>query len=118
MRLTVGPLPPSVYWRRRVLVVGVLGLIAVGIVYAVSRGPSTPTGPNLSSTTLPTGGPTSTVTPTPTAFTLPVSTLTGAPVTTSGAPVLGPNCADSEILLTASPALTEIQRGASLELTL
>ena len=34
MRLTVGPLPPAVYWRRRALVLGVALLVVFLIVQA------------------------------------------------------------------------------------
>jgi len=119
MRLTVGDLPPAVYWRRRALVVGVLVVIVVGIVYAVTADPAPPTRPNLASTSSPTstGTATGTATPTPTAFTLPVATSAGQPVST-GTGALGPNCADNEILLTATSSVPEIQVGGPSEFTL
>jgi hypothetical protein len=40
MNLTVGPLPPAVYWRRRAIVLGGLLLVVLLVVYACS-GPST-----------------------------------------------------------------------------
>ncbi|MGC9668172.1 hypothetical protein ACNTMW_16655 [Planosporangium sp. 12N6] len=36
MKLTVGPLPPAVYWRRRVAVAGALLLLVTGLFYACS----------------------------------------------------------------------------------
>jgi hypothetical protein len=38
MRLTVGPLPPAVYWRRRLAVLGILLLLVILVVYACSDG--------------------------------------------------------------------------------
>ena len=34
MNLTVGPLPPAVYWRRRALVAGVLVLLILVVAYS------------------------------------------------------------------------------------
>ena len=34
MNLTVGPLPPAVYWRRRAVVVGVLLVLVLLVTYA------------------------------------------------------------------------------------
>lgn len=95
MRLTVGPLPAAVYWRRRLLVLGALVLVILGIVYACTGGAGagnqadpgaestatpTPSG-SADATTSPTPTrsptPSPTASPTPTAFTLPVSQATG-----------------------------------------
>jgi hypothetical protein len=38
MRLTVGPLPPAVYWRRRLAILGALLLVVVVFLYACSGG--------------------------------------------------------------------------------
>lgn len=105
MRLTVGPLPAAVYWRRRLLVLGGLLLIVLGIVYACTGGPgagnqadpgpsgtSTPTPPasaDASQTASPTATPTPSASPTPSTFTLPVSAATGP-------------CTEAEIELTVS----------------
>lgn len=40
MRLTVGPLPPAVYWRRRALVLGVLGALVALFVAKCGSDPS------------------------------------------------------------------------------
>jgi hypothetical protein len=119
MRLTVGPLSPSVYWRRRALVLGVLVLIVLGIVYAVGGGPSAGTGPHLSSTASgsPTAAPTGTDSPTPTAFTLPVSSVTGRSPTGTGS-VMGSNCMDSEIQLTAASSPATVRVGEAVIFTL
>lgn len=120
MRLTVGPLPAAVYWRRRLLVLGVLVLAVLVIVYSCTGGPGAgnqagpgPSGtasatttpadsststPSASATSTPT--PTPTGTPTPTAFTLPV---------TNPDPT-GP-CIDEEIELTATASRTTLTLG-------
>lgn len=38
MRLTVGPLPPAVYWRRRALVIGIPVLLVMGLVFLFDGG--------------------------------------------------------------------------------
>jgi hypothetical protein len=122
MRLTVGPLPAAVYWRRRLLVLGALLLIILGVVYAFSGGPGagnragpgpngsmtqslTPTPTDPASAT-PTATPSPTPSPTPTAFTLPVADPTGP-------------CGDAEIDLTvaASPSNPTVGVGADFSLT-
>ncbi|MDG4794325.1 hypothetical protein [Micromonospora sp. WMMD1082] len=40
MRLTVGPLPPAVYWRRRAVVLGAVLLFLVVLLYSCSNGPN------------------------------------------------------------------------------
>jgi hypothetical protein len=119
MRLTVGPLPAAVYWRRRLLVLGVLLLIVVGIIYACTRGsygeeqltpdPASQTSTATSPTTPPTASPSPTSSPTPsptpTAFTLPVAAPTGP-------------CTDNEIELTAGASQTTLYVGQSATFTL
>jgi hypothetical protein len=117
MRLTVGPLPAAVYWRRRLLVLGALVLVVVAIVYACTSGPSgagsdpltqptsspSPSSPRVSPT--PTPSPTPSPTPTPTAFTLPVAAATGP-------------CTDDEIELTASANPSTLTVGQTATFTL
>src|SRR3712207_1808921 len=38
MRMTVGPLPPAVYWRRRALVLGAVLAVLLVLVYSCSSG--------------------------------------------------------------------------------
>jgi hypothetical protein len=100
MRLTVGPLPAAVYWRRRALVLGVLGLFIVGIVYMFTGGPSAGTGAPPGSTGTPAASPTGEVSATPGPSTSPT------PITSQFTPpagLTGP-CTDSEIELTARPS--------------
>lgn len=118
MRLTVGPLSASVYWRRRALVFVGLAMVVLVVSYACG-GPdvskagagSTPTSsaptatspspkPSVLTPVLP-----SPTTPQPTAFSLP---LTGA---------TGP-CTDSELELVASAASGVVQGGQPVEVTI
>lgn len=113
MRLTVGPLPAAVYWRRRLLVLSVLVLIILAIVYACTGGSEAgdqaepaPSDPETGSpTATATTTPSRTVTPTPTAFTLPVAAATGP-------------CTNSELELTAvaNPSNPTVGVGADFTL--
>jgi len=138
MRLTVGPLPPAVYWRRRALVLGVLVLIGFLVAYYVTGsknvGPAGPLGnqslatatathPSTQTTTTPpTVSPTQTSTGTPTATSTPTETATGggtSPETSTAAvpPVSGP-CTDAEIQLTATASPTDVVVGQGAKFTL
>jgi hypothetical protein len=139
MRLTVGPLPAAVYWRRRLLVLGVLVLIVVGIIYACTGGPDAnqqaspdPAGqtetPDPTPTTEPSPTQSPTSSPTPTAFTLPVANPTDQPSgDQSGSGQNGPgqpgagqsgHCTDDEIELTASAARATLVVGEGTTFTL
>jgi hypothetical protein len=118
MNLTVGPLPPAVYWRRRAVVAGVLLVLVLLVTYAcggssgpgaagrprANTGPATDTADPSSTELRPqTGAPPSVD---PSAQNLMPS---GAPAPGFGAPLgsgsTGPQpdfCADSEIQLTPS----------------
>src|SRR5512138_869732 len=115
MRLTVGPLPAAVYWRRRAVVLVGLAMIVLVISYACG-GPSSGAGP----TTQPSGSASPTPTPTttllrpevprpsaapPSAFTLPVPALTGP-------------CTDAEMEVTATAGAPEVPRGQPLAVTI
>lgn len=138
MKLTVGPLPPAVYWRRRAIVLGGLLLIILLIVYACgpnpsnaggSQGPhaspnassSAPIAPAPSTSSLP-SGPSVSVSATPT--TKP--TASTAPPTAGPSPkpsTLGADCVDSEVLVTTSivptsPGAGKLQYGGTFILKL
>lgn len=117
MRLTVGPLPAAVYWRRRGVVLFGLVLVTLIIAYACSgatsssgAGPATspsiqvPTSPSTSATVL---HPTTGEPPTPTA----------TPYILPHPPPSGP-CADDEIALTATASPATVARGTPVLLTL
>ena len=117
MRLTVGPLPAAVYWRRRAVVL--VGLaIAVLIVSYACGGPSSSGAQNTAATNsadptttssepphpfVPTSSPTPS--PTPTAFSLVTSAASGP-------------CTDDEIELTATADTATVEAGKAVKVTL
>jgi hypothetical protein len=119
MRLTVGPLPAAVYWRRRAVVLVGLALVGLIVSYACggldssTAGTGAPasgapivtgTTPQPKTTLLRPTTPTGAETPAPTAFTLSV----GADVT----------CSDAEMSVTASAAAAEARLGGPIEVTI
>ena len=118
MKLTVGPLSPAVYWRRRAVVLGGLLLAVIMLTYSCSGSgaSSSPRGASATSSgtpaavsdesssapLTPTSGqpPAPTDTATPTAGT---AAATGTPGAQAAPGPTGP-CADTEILLTPVPA--------------
>lgn len=118
MRLTVGPLPAAVYWRRRAVVL--VGFIIVALIIFYSCGdalssnagaqPSvTPSASSAPSTTTDQPRPTTrtpTPTPTPTAFTLPTATAASGP------------CTDAEISVTVKASAPQVTRGSTVDLTI
>ncbi|MEV6932614.1 hypothetical protein AB0M46_50115 [Dactylosporangium sp. NPDC051485] len=115
-RLTVGPLPSSVYWRRRAIVLAVVVVAAVLVWLAVRGGsPSSPTSASSQSATMTSSTPATTraapteATPTPGEFTSPSFTpdQTGPSATPrSPAPANVAPCTDDQITVTvaASPS--------------
>ncbi|MCW3841656.1 hypothetical protein ONA70_16265 [Micromonospora yasonensis] len=61
MRLTVGPLPPAVYWRRRAVVLGAGLLFLIVLLYSCSRPDPNMTGTGASPSATAAPGPTGTV---------------------------------------------------------
>ncbi|MEU8049697.1 MULTISPECIES: hypothetical protein [Micromonospora] len=57
MRLTVGPLPPAVYWRRRAVVLGAGLLFLIVLLYSCNGAGNTGTTPQSKSTPTPTATP-------------------------------------------------------------
>jgi hypothetical protein len=126
MRLTVGPLPPAVYWRRRVLVLGAallaLFLVAQACMAASASSersgappttqPPAPTTqpPTQAPTGQPTFAPTQPATQTPTA-----APATGQPPTQ---PAGEDVCTDDEMRIVALSDLTEFRAGASVQFTI
>jgi hypothetical protein len=122
MRLTVGPLPPAVYWRRRALVLG--GMLVVIILLVYSCGDSEGSGAKPSNTGA-TGAATSSAAPggdaagresdaSPTPSTS-VSRTPAAPTATAPDRNL---CTDAELRVTPVPAARRLARGASTQLTI
>jgi hypothetical protein len=120
MKLTVGPLPAGVYWRRRAIIGGAL-LIVVLMLWAQCSGPDpkrTPTSAQSPSTSqTPAADPTPTV-QTPTTgdavTSAPASSASSAPAVASTLPV----CADADLSLVAAPEQPVQFRGAYLKFTI
>ncbi|MCX5068019.1 hypothetical protein OOJ91_19435 [Micromonospora lupini] len=146
MRLTVGPLPPAVYWRRRAVVLGAGLLFLIVLLYSCTGSSRSGGRPNAGAS--PTATPTSTASPGPGGPLL--SPQTGAPSasgsadpntpdrsadpnatdpspeTTSNDPPPGSaagsvddgTCTDAEISVTSVARPTSVQRGAVVDLQL
>lgn len=125
MRLTVGPLPSAVYWRRRAVVLGAL-FIVVLVFFTTCRG----SGSGASKTSATPSSSPSTLTPEvsespegelPTE--VPAGSVndgTPAPAVTT-APAAPPDpgqCTDAEIKVTPVPAQTTLQRGQTIVIRL
>jgi len=126
MRLTVGPLPPAVYWRRRAIVLGIAVIIIFLIVQSCSGGDANSVGNTATEkTTPPAAQSTGTVLrpeveapPTKSTPTTQPSP-TAAPTTGAAAPQTEDGtCTDAEMLVTAIPELTTAQRGQTIAIRL
>lgn len=137
MRLTVGPLPPAVYWRRRAVVLGAGLLFLLVLLYSCSgsgdsgdkRGaggsaPTSPTspGPAMSTPTgsAPTGSPQSPASGEPATggavVPAPPATGTVAPSVVAAPPEGG--CTDAEMSVIPEPLPATAQRGTVVTLKL
>jgi hypothetical protein len=134
MRLTVGPLPPAVYWRRRAIVLGAAVVVIFLIVQSCSGGDANSVGSgNHPSTTAPAAEPTAPVTvlrpqvdppeqsePEQTDPTGDAPATNPAPPTNAAAPP-PPDagaCTDAEMLITPMPEVTTAQRGSTIGIRL
>ncbi len=113
MRLVVGPLPASVYWRRRALVLGGVALVVALIVYSCATTGKTSATPGGSATPV---APPATSTPTPASSPTAVVAPAGVKSATPGPPpvVDAATCTDGELSVTAVPAKTTTPRGTEL----
>ncbi|HEY0696927.1 MAG TPA: hypothetical protein VGD43_03865 [Micromonospora sp.] len=134
MRLTVGPLPSAVYWRRRAVVLGAGLLFVIVLLYSCSGSGDPKSGTQASkSSSPPAAGPSVDPTPTDVLPTESASAETGlppagepAPGSSSSGPVTvtpaaGPadgSCADAEISVIPVPAPTSVRQGAAVDLRL
>ncbi|WP_204038255.1 hypothetical protein [Micromonospora qiuiae] len=141
MRLTVGPLPPAVYWRRRAVVLGAVLLFLVVLLYScngprngndatgngqpdpgVSSGTPEPTGSVLTPQTgSPPSGDAGAGPATP--ATDPSTEPSTEPNTSNDAParnqvVDGGTCTDAELSVTAVALPAQVVRGAAVDLHL
>jgi hypothetical protein len=124
--MTVGPLPPAVYWRRRALVLGAIVLALFLVAQACmaasassERGGTPPTTQPPAQTSQPPTRP-PTLTPTPPPTQLPTQSPTAPPAT--GQPTTQPPsediCTDEEMRITAVSDLTEFRAGQSVQFTI
>ena len=115
MRLTVGPLPAAVYWRRRAVVLVGLAIVVLIVMYACG-GPSRSSAGNTAATIPTDPAPTSSAPPhpfvpvpspsqTPTAFSLVTTAASGA-------------CTDDEIELTATAGVPTVAPNTPVAVTL
>jgi hypothetical protein len=133
MRLTVGPLPPAVYWRRRAVVLG--GLIFVMIVFYASCGGSggseagkknnTSARPSATAADTPTATASAAATTDPPVVVEPpdeggdptAGQAPGPPPGPPAPPQTGP-CTNDEMALTPVPAKTSIKAGTPMDIRL
>ncbi|MEU8113649.1 hypothetical protein [Micromonospora sp. NPDC048947] len=136
MRLTVGPLPPAVYWRRRAVVFGAGLLFLIVLLYSCTgsgrSGGQPKAGATPTATSAATSGPAGPVlTPQTGDPSSSASADSGAtspsPAMTSNTPPLGAaagseddgdTCTDEEISVVSAASPTALQRGAVAELQL
>ncbi|RKN38843.1 hypothetical protein [Micromonospora endolithica] len=134
MRLTVGPLPPAVYWRRRAVVLGAGLLFLIVLLYSCTGSDRKP---GTTGDAQPTPGATTSGAAPETSGT-PLSPQTGTPApegSAGAAPSDGPaptdaapppvvpavddgTCTDTEITVTAAALSSSVVRGATVELQL
>jgi hypothetical protein len=117
MRLVVGPLPASVYWRRRAMVLGAAILAVLLITYSCSQGGKSPAAsPSPSASTEPPVTPSSQ--PSPGEVTAPIVTQsTGSPTPppAAGDPAL---CTDAELSVIAQPLKNPLAVGTEVQINL
>ncbi|MEV6798689.1 hypothetical protein AB0M91_10125 [Micromonospora rifamycinica] len=137
MRLTVGPLPSAVYWRRRAVVLGAGLLFLIVLLYSCTRSADTSTTPGAgaSSSAPAAGGPSPTApgsaspsgpsdAPDSSAGPGTESGTSTTPPADPPAPPVNPTrvddgtCTDSEIAVTPVALPAEVRRGAPVDLSL
>jgi hypothetical protein len=124
MRLTVGPLPPAVYWRRRAIVLGALLLVVILLTYSCGNSERSGASPQGRGTTEPAGEPSATVTVlTPESGSPEASDPTDSAPTSAaaaGTPAAAPSgpCTDEEIAVIPLPARTTSAAGQTLDIGL
>ena len=118
MRLTVGPLPAAVYWRRRAVILVGIAMLVLVVSYACG-GPDPVSGVSADGTPTSTPSPSTTLLrpeiPSPTPA---VATTTSAAAFTLPVPATTGPCTDAEVEVRASAARLEVPRGASLDISI
>ncbi|WP_446211693.1 hypothetical protein [Micromonospora sp. IBSANI012] len=140
MRLTVGPLPSAVYWRRRAVVLGAGLLFLIVLLYSCNQSGDTATTPRARSTPTSQGVDPAPTGPAPASGSAaPTATSdapdsgggpAGDPGTTTTPPAAPPvvpagpavvddgTCTDAELRVTSQALPSEVRRGALVDLTL
>ncbi len=132
MRTTVGPLPPAVYWRRRLVVLGAVLLGVIILAFACSGGddPAKPNGSGVVFSVGPPAAPTAAASGARSADpSAPTGGKPGVPAATdvaAGPAGAAPNtpavaegmCSDAEVTLIPVPGVTATQSGQSIDLHL
>jgi len=117
MRLVVGPLPASVYWRRRAIVLGGAALAVTMIVYSCGA-----YGKSATSQGQPTSAPSipGESTPSPIPSKTPITAPAGGSTPSPSAPVVtdAQLCTDTELTVTAAPGKATMPRGSELVIKL
>jgi hypothetical protein len=129
MRLTVGPLPPAVYWRRRAIVLGAALLFVLVLTYSCAKSdpPSSPRAAN--ATGAPQSPAPSAVVPASPSATPAASGAASPAVATPTEAAIDPTadpsasgdpgtCTDSEISVGAVPGQDSVPSGTAVEITL
>ncbi|GAA4456619.1 hypothetical protein [Phytohabitans houttuyneae] len=127
MRLTVGPLPSAVYWRRRAIVLGALFIVLL-VLFTTCRGGGGSGAARTSASSTPTADagdapstPDAEESPTAAPTQAPTSEAPAAPPpTTTGAPAAPPagGCTDAEMKVTPVPSLTNAPAGQTIVIKL
>ena len=115
MRLVVGPLPASVYWRRRVMVLAGALLGVLIVVYSCNASGKTTPASAPSATPAASAKPTSS--PSPTAQAAVTQAAVVSPTATV-AVLPAEMCTDAEISVKAAPAKTTMAAGTEIVITL
>ncbi|MFJ6196042.1 hypothetical protein [Micromonospora sp. NPDC092111] len=140
MRLTVGPLPSAVYWRRRAVVLGAGLLFLIVLLYSCTRSGGTSTTPGAGSSQSAPAVDASATAVSPTPGSTASTAASDAPDTSDGSvtdpdttstpsasPPAAPanpagvddgTCTNSEITVTAVALPAEVRRGAPVDLSL
>lgn len=131
MRLTVGPLPPAVYWRRRAVVLGSLLAVIVLVTYSCGgSGGADPAARTAGATASPapdtaagtTAPPADAARQTDEPAQSPAPSAPASPAAPDGQATGGPPdpgvCTDDEIRVTPVPATGQLPAGAPLDISL
>ncbi|HEX6686747.1 MAG TPA: hypothetical protein VF062_28540 [Candidatus Limnocylindrales bacterium] len=119
MRLVVGPLPASVYWRRRALVLGGVVLVVFMIVYSCGKAGESSNDAGVTPSPKPSNTAVSTPTQNPSrAPVAPAGQLSTSPAASPPVVAEAQVCTNAELTVTAQPARTTLPRGAELPIKL